>query len=515
MNQLHTPKASRNQATGRERVVGVRGVVPEERSMSSSMGSGSIRRSAGALFRGVLPSTRPGAGTFTDVPTTFTAPTVSTAPTTARTGAHPAPSRPAVPVPLRAAVAALASSALLASPLLLAGTAAADPKDGQPPKAPVPPAKMSQVGGDKLGTPGVQVSPRGGAPKLPGPDTLTARSWIVSDAESGKVLAAKNPHWKLPPASTLKMLFADTVLPKFPKNKKYTVKAADLEGMGEGSSLVGIKENLSYSVHDLWLGVFLRSGNDAVHTLSAMNGGTAATVSEMQQRAKELNATDTHVVTPDGYDAPGQVSSAYDLSLFARAGLQNADFREYCSTASAQFPGEKGKGGKRAKFGIQNTNRLLSGDYDIKPYPGIAGVKNGSTTNAGSTFTGVAQHGDRKLLVTVMNPEKKEHNEAYKEAAKLFDWGFAASEKVEPVGHLVGPGSEGTDGGTTGGKAQAGAKNGHEHAQAGMDSAESGGGAWTALGIAGGALVVLGLVAIGVHRRWPLPALVRGRRSRR
>ncbi|WP_078894075.1 D-alanyl-D-alanine carboxypeptidase [Streptomyces sp. CT34] len=454
------------------------------------------------------------AGTFTDVPTTFSASAAGAASGPDSDSAAPdgRPARSAGPratpspgsrsgTPVRA-VAALATSALLASPLL-AGTAYARPHDGgQPPKAPVPPAKMSQVGGDRLGLPGVQVQPKDGAPKLPGPDQITARSWIVSDAESGQVLAAKNPHWQLAPASTLKMLFADTVLPKFPKTKKYTVKAADLAGMGAGSSLVGIKENLTYTVHDLWLGVFLRSGNDAVHTLSAMNGGTEATVKEMQQRAKELSATDTHVVTPDGYDAPGQVSSAYDLSLFARAGLRNADFREYCSTASAQFPGDEGKDGKRATFGIQNTNRLLSGDYDIKPYPGIAGVKNGSTTNAGSTFTGVAQHGDRKLLVTVMHPEKRVHNEAYKEAAKLFDWGFAADGKVEPVGNLVDPkDANGGSGGT---------KDGDRSAQAALDSTDGSGGALTAAGIAGGALVLLSVVAVAVRRRRTLAAARRG-----
>ncbi|GGU82830.1 D-alanyl-D-alanine carboxypeptidase [Streptomyces albospinus] len=433
-------------------------------------------------------------GPDSDFPPSGRRPASSAAPRVTPYTASPAGS------PARA-VAALATSALLVSPLLT-GTAQALAKDGrQPPKAPVPPAKMSQVGGDRLGQPGVQVQPKAGAPKLPGADEITARSWIVSDAESGQVLAAKNPHWQLAPASTLKMLFADTVLPKFPKTTKYTVKPADLAGMGAGSSLVGIKENLTYTVHDLWLGVFLRSGNDAVHTLSAMNGGTAATVKEMQQRAKELNATDTHVVTPDGYDAPGQVSSAYDLSLFARAGLQNADFREYCSTASAQFPGDEGKDGKRATFGIQNTNRLLSGDYDIKPYPGIAGVKNGSTTNAGSTFTGVAQHGDRKLLVTVMNPEKKVHNEAYKEAAKLFDWGFAADGKVDPVGNLVGP--KGANGGN------GSADDGNQRTQAELDAGGSSG-AWTAVGIGGGALVLLGALAVAVRRRWPLAAGRRG-----
>ncbi|WP_414508209.1 D-alanyl-D-alanine carboxypeptidase family protein [Streptomyces sp. NEAU-L66] len=472
------------------------------------MGSGSIRRSAGALFRGVLSASRAKAGTFTDVPTTFCASTASSDPTapnaSATTGSAGCAARHGFPL---RTVAALASTGLLATPLL-AGTAHADPKE---PKAPKPPTKMSQIGGDRLGTPGVQVALKPGAPKLPGPDTLTARSWIVSDAESGKVLAAKNPHWQLAPASTLKMLFADTVLPKFPKDQKHTVKPADLAGMGAGSSLVGIKENLSYTVRDLWLGVFLRSGNDAVHTLSAMNGGTKATVAQMQRHAKELNAQDTHVVTPDGYDAPGQVSSAYDLSLFARSGLQNPDFREYCSTASAQFPGDKGKDGKRATFGIQNTNRLLSGDYDMKPYPGIAGVKNGSTTNAGSTFTGVAQRGDRKLLVTVMNPEKKEHNEAYREAAKLLDWGFAAADKVEPVGRLVGPRNEDDGTGAVGAKGEG--KGGKQSTQAALDSAGGRSGAWTAVGLSAAAVALLVVGAFAVHRRWPLPELVRGRRS--
>lgn len=510
MNQLHTPKASRNQDTGRESFM-----VP-------SMGSGAIRRAAGALFRGVLSAGTACAGTFTDVPTTpraASAPTMSPSPASV-----PAPD----PDPVRAArcarsrlsvrtLAALTVPAVLVPSLVIAGgtSAYAAPEDGgKPPKVPAPPAKMSTVGGNLLGMPGVQVRLKDGAPKLP--RDITARSWIVSDAESGEVLAAKNPHWRLPPASTLKMLFADTLLPKFPKDRKYTVKSADLQGMGEGSSLVGIKENLSYSVHDLWLGVFLRSGNDAVHTLAAMNGGTEATVAQMRQRAAELNARDTHVVTPDGYDAPGQVSSAYDLSLFARAGLQNADFREYCSTVSAQFPGEKGKDGKRKSFGIQNTNRLLSGDYDVKPYPGIAGVKNGSTTNAGSTFTGVAQRGDRTLLVTVMNPEKKDHNEAYKETARLFDWGFAAAQKVEPVGRLVGPGED--ESGTTavgdgsGGKGDGSGKDGRGTAQAALESGDGGG--WTAVGIGGAALILVGAAVVGVRRRWPRPAST-GRRAKR
>ncbi|MGA5822310.1 D-alanyl-D-alanine carboxypeptidase family protein [Kitasatospora sp. NPDC094028] len=284
------------------------------------------------------------------------------------------------------------------------------------------------VGGERLGRPAVQVAPLAGAPALP--TTLTGRSWLVADAKTGEVLAARDAHLPLPPASTLKMLFADTVLPKFDRSLEHQVTTAELAGLGAGSSLVGVKENLPYRVEDLWRGVFLSSGNDAVHVLANMNGGVQRTVGEMQARAQALQARDTKVVTPDGYDMDGQVSSAYDLTLFARAGLRNADFRSYCSTRTARFPGGLDKvTGQRTSFDIANTDRLLG------KYPGLIGVKNGYTTNAGATFTGAAERDGRTLLVTVMHPEAQ--GKVYDEAASLLDWGFAAAGKVQPVGQLV------------------------------------------------------------------------------
>ncbi|MFF0158905.1 D-alanyl-D-alanine carboxypeptidase family protein [Streptomyces sp. NPDC005263] len=432
---------------------------------------------------------------------------------------------------------AVLSSLALTAPL---SYAAPDPSSsgspsgrtsGSPSKSPsgsptaTPPARMSSVGGERLGQAGTQVNLASGVPVLP--KDLTARSWIVSDAESGQVLASHNAHWRLPPASTLKMLFADTVLPKFPRTDKHKVAPSDLAGIGAGSSMVGIKENETYTVHDLWLGVFLRSGNDAVHVLSQMNGGIDTTVEQMNTHAEELQALDTHVMSPDGYDAPGQVSSAYDLTLFARSGLQKKDFREYCSTVTAKFPGEttKVKKGKdkgrttRGTFEIQNTNRLLAGDSDVSVYPGIAGVKNGNTTNAGATFTGVAERGGKVLLVTVMNPEKNEHNEVYKETAKLFDWGFKAVGKVQPVGELVPP--KGSAGASTPGTDDSGQAGGSDNGGASskpstkpVASATTGGGSGgmgIALAITGGVLVLLAGAAFLVNRRWPLPDLVRRR----
>jgi D-alanyl-D-alanine carboxypeptidase (penicillin-binding protein 5/6) len=399
---------------------------------------------------------------------------------------------------LKKAAASVAAAALL--PLAAAGPALAAPSP-QPKPHPKPPASMSTVGGALLGKPGTQVRLAGGAPVLP--KELTGRSWIVADAESGDVLAAHNAHWRLAPASTLKMLFADTLLPKLPKTRTHLVSTGELARVGEGSSLVGIKEKQSYTVHDLWLGVFLKSGNDAVHALAEMNGGVAKTVREMNERADELQALDTDVVSPDGYDAQGQVSSAYDLTLIARSGMQNEDFREYCSTVRTQFPGEKKPGSKRGTFEIQNTNRLLTGDYGIEPYKGIAGVKNGTTTHAGSTFTGVAERNGRVLLVTVMNPSSTERFAVYKEAARLLDWGFAAAGKVKPVGELVPPKSVRTGTGTAAPTPVTDGGGAVEAAPAGRAEAGSSG-AGIALAVVGGVLVVLSGAVFVINRRWPV-----------
>ncbi|MFG2827800.1 D-alanyl-D-alanine carboxypeptidase family protein [Streptomyces sp. NPDC048434] len=272
---------------------------------------------------------------------------------------------------------------------------------------------------------GVQVPAAPGIPRLPG--GLSALSWIVADADTGSVLAAKNPHRRLAPASTLKTLFAVTVLPKFSAGTVRRVSSTDLAGVGAGSSVVGVRQGSRYTVADLWRGVFLRSGNDAVHVLAAMNGGWRTTAQEMQETARKLGARNTTVKSPDGYDTPGQVSSAYDLTVFARAGLANDDFARYCATARAAFPGTTQ---------IENTNRLLVGSHGLSRYPGIIGVKNGYTTKAGNTLIAAARRNGRTLIVTVLNPQSNENNAVYKEAGSLLDWGFDTDGSAQPVGTL-------------------------------------------------------------------------------
>ncbi|MEU0583695.1 serine hydrolase [Streptomyces sp. NPDC006132] len=330
----------------------------------------------------------------------------------------------------RRSVLALAVAAPMAGAASMAGAtpvAAAAPAIEAAPDSEAGPV----LGGDRLGSDTVQAGSTTGLPRR-----LTARSWLVADHDTGEVLAAYRAHRRLPPASTLKMLFADTLLDRFPRGSRHTVTAADLAGIPAGSSLVGIRAGTTYTVDQLWQGVFLRSGNDAVHVLAHMNGGVARTVAEMRARARELRALDTHVVSPDGYDHPGQLSSAYDLTLFARHGLRDPAFRAYCRTRTADFPA----GGRRT-FQIQNTDRLLDGTWGLRAYPGLIGVKNGYTTHAGNTFTGAATRAGRTLLVTVMHPGNR-LDAVYEEAAALLDWGFAQGASARAVGVLVEPTGE-------------------------------------------------------------------------
>ncbi|GGS47340.1 D-alanyl-D-alanine carboxypeptidase [Streptomyces daghestanicus] len=325
----------------------------------------------------------------------------------------------------------LSGCALCATGLLALAPAAAAVRTRPPDPGPAHGARAVAPQPGLLYRSGTQVRPHPGAPGLP---AVSALSWVVADAGSGRVLAAHDAHRRLPPASTLKTLFALTVLPVLPGGVRHEVRPEELAQVGPGSSLVGVVEGHSYRVTDLWNGVFLNSGNDAVHVLAALSGGWRETTARMQAKARALGAHDTQVRSPDGYDAPGQVSSAFDLAVFGRAGLRNPDFARYCARAVARFPGDGG-----GTYPIENTNRLLTGADGVAAYPGLVGVKNGYTSGAGHTLVAAARRDGRTLVVTVMNPQDGGAFAVYEEARSLLDWGFASAGRVDPVGSLEAP----------------------------------------------------------------------------
>ena len=282
------------------------------------------------------------------------------------------------------------------------------------------PAWAETVGGPQLDSTRRSVNLSTDASPLP---EVWAATWILADATTGAVLAHKGAHVQRPPASTLKTLTALTVMPQTSRDQTYvaTYRAASIYG-----SRVGLKPGRTYTMHQLWNAVFLPSANDAAIAVAEVNGGVHRTVEQMNDVARGLGALDTVAKNTNGLDTPGQVTSAYDLALIARAGLQREDFASYARRARARFPNMRGRG----MHTIYTTNRML-----LNGWRGAIGVKTGYTSRAGRTFVGAAERNGRTLIVALMGIREPTEDAA----EKLLKWGFRNADKVAPVGVLVEP----------------------------------------------------------------------------
>ncbi|MGQ0465575.1 MAG: D-alanyl-D-alanine carboxypeptidase family protein [Sporichthyaceae bacterium] len=283
------------------------------------------------------------------------------------------------------------------------------------------------VGGPRMAETGL-VAPAGATP-LP---NISAPTWTVSDATTGQVLAAQNPHGKRRPASTLKALLGITMLPRLDANEYYT---ADFQDTAQEGTRVGMVKDQSYKVEDLWYALFLRSGNDAANGLAkaGADGDLARGVRMMQAEAQRLQAYDTTVVNASGLDEDGQFASAYDLALWGREGLARKDFRKYAGATRWTFPGNRTATATKDNsrdFAVQTENRLMGS------YAGAIGIKPGYTTLAQNTLIAAAERDGRTVLVTLMGAPR---GAVFPGAEALLDWGFANIGKVTPVGQLVDP----------------------------------------------------------------------------
>ena len=198
-----------------------------------------------------------------------------------------------------------------------------DVPPGVAPPTPLPVPALP-VGGGRLGECGLIV-PDGGPPL---PPDISAGAWVVADMTTGEVLAAKDPHGRYRPASTLKLLTAQVMLRNL-TNLDQVVAGTENDAGQEGTR-VGIEAGGQYTVRQLITYLVIISGNDAANALARTNGGYDKTVADMNAAAQAMGALDTRAVTPSGLDGPGQSTSAYDLALFARGAM-----------ATPTFPGDR------------------------------------------------------------------------------------------------------------------------------------------------------------------------------
>ncbi|HVU74673.1 MAG TPA: serine hydrolase [Mycobacteriales bacterium] len=327
--------------------------------------------------------------------------------------------------------------ALSAAPAVAAGVSPSPtpPPTQDPAAGAAPQHEGGVIGGDELGGSGLIVHPLPGAPAIP--SIVNSPAWIVADLDTGKVLAARDPHGRFRPASTLKELTALTLIPKIDPNSRITFTSDELAHATYGthgvSSLAGLMPGTAYKASDLFYAMLLPSGNDAAEALAASYpGGRTAALEAMQAQADHLQAYDTVVKTPDGLDADGQFSSPYDLALIARAGLQLPDFATYVKARRWYLPCKKSSHCTNGKFEIDNHNHVVTS------MPGAIGVKNGGTSLARLVVVGAAERNGHRLVAVIMHSEY----EPFTQTINLLEWGFAAEGKVTPIGDLVDPVTE-------------------------------------------------------------------------
>ena len=283
------------------------------------------------------------------------------------------------------------------------------------------------LGGSQLAKRGAVADLSAGAAQLP---QVKARTWLLADATTGEVLAAKNAHKARRPASTLKTLTALTLLPQLEPDATWigTARAQNTYG-----SKAGIRKGREYTIDELFAGLLLPSGNDAAIALAQAHSTVSATVAEMNQVARDLQAYNTTARNPSGLDAKGQFSTAYDLALIGRAAIARDDFLAYAGAKRAEFPNPRNlkKNGKERKpITIYNQNDLV-----MENYRGAIGVKTGYTSQAGRAFIGAAKRGNTTLIVSLMGIREPSDDAA----RKLLNWGFQNRGRIVSVGELVPP----------------------------------------------------------------------------
>ncbi|HEY2578311.1 MAG TPA: D-alanyl-D-alanine carboxypeptidase [Streptosporangiaceae bacterium] len=278
----------------------------------------------------------------------------------------------------------------------------------------------SAQGGSQLASPGVVVNyPAGKLLKLP---NVKAGAFVVANADTGQVLAAKDAHGWYRPASTLKVLTAITLIPLLDPD---ATTVASKQAAGTEPNDVGLIAGRSYKIASLFTALLTISANDAAVALAQATGSFSKGMALINDEARELQADDTVAVEPNGLDAPGQRTSAYDEALFARRALQIPAFLAYDRTLAARFE-------RKPKKWVTLVNQNLM----LTDYSGDIGGKLGWTSAAGATYMGMAKRNGVTLIVTLLHcPPLTE----FKSAAKLLNWGFAVNDKVKPVGTLAGP----------------------------------------------------------------------------
>jgi D-alanyl-D-alanine carboxypeptidase len=253
------------------------------------------------------------------------------------------------------------------------------------------------------------------APAAAGPPKVTARAYLVENAATGEVLAARSARARVPIASITKLM---TVLVTLEHARLDDVVTVAPGAAAVGESTANLRAGEKLTVRDLVEAALIQSANDAAYSLALHVGqGTIGPfVALMNRKARELGMTDTHFVRPDGLDTAGHYSSARDVTVLAQAAMRVPFVRSTVRRQTATIAGGRT---------LHTWNDLLA------TFPQLLGVKTGHTTAAGWSEVAAARGRGTTIYATLLgSPSRAERND---DLAQLLLWGLSRYRVVEAI----------------------------------------------------------------------------------
>ncbi len=268
-----------------------------------------------------------------------------------------------------------------------------------------------------------------------------AKSAILINADTGRVLYEKNDHQKMYPASMTKMLTAMVVLDNMDPSDTIKVDGS-INNVPLDSSKAGLQIGEVLTVENVIRGLIIPSGNDVATAVASAvakkalgddisyEKGEEYFVGLMNEKAKSLGCTESNFVNPHGYHNENHYTTAYDMSLIAQAAMKYDTIKEVAAETSFS-----GNGAGKQKYNVDGTtndytwishNELIMSGADYYEY--ATGIKTGFTDEAGDCVAASATNGNENLIAIVMNSEDPGR---WDDAKALFNWAFENYDMVE------------------------------------------------------------------------------------
>ncbi len=267
-------------------------------------------------------------------------------------------------------------------------------------------------------------------PENLGEDQLYAKSVVLMEANSGKIIFEKNPDAIMFPASTTKILTTMLGIQNGDLSAKVVATATALDVPADGSSMdLRLDEEINFT--DLLYGTMLCSANEGANLIAeTVSGSIGEFVGLMNDTARELGCTNTHFVNPHGYHDENHYTTARDLALIAREAMKNDLFRKIVSTVNYTLP----------RSNIQRSRTLTTSNRLLRPsteeynnsyyYAEAAGIKTGYHSKAGYCFVGYAERDGVELISVIL------YSDIYgrwTDTKKLMEYGFSQYVSITPI----------------------------------------------------------------------------------